>query len=141
MASLEDELNALIAGAETANDEAKTAKKAAVKTRRKSRDLEEKLANLVIDNDLVQTAVSTMTTKLEVDATDEESIKTYFKKIDKDGNGTLEFDELKSALKDAMTITDDEVKALWDSIVDKDTPKIDESVFTKLVKATAKPKD
>jgi len=141
MASLEDELNALIAGAETANDEAKTAKKAAVKTRRKSRDLEEKLANLVIDNDLVQTAVSTMTTKLEVDATDEESIKTYFKKIDKDGNGPLEFDELKSALKDAMTITDDEVKALWDSIVDKDTPKIDESVFTKWVKATAKPKD
>jgi len=110
---LEEELNALMAGASVAADEAKTAQKKAVKTRRKSKDLEETLSSMTEGAKKDAKDVKT----LMKDSTPEE----IFEKIDKNKSGTLDVDEFQSAFKELLDKekTKDEIFEMMKGILEE----------------------
>ena len=152
MPSLEDELNALLAGSANIAEGVSDAKKQAGKVRRKSKDLEATMEELATMGEA--TAESFGSLKSLASGMGYEEV---FKKIDLDGNGTLEPGEILEALneaagedavkKDLLEVkkmvcevkpgmsgkSDEEIKALTDEEL-----SIDLDVFTQLMKAVDK---
>ena len=152
MPSLEDELNALLAGSASLGEGIADAKKVAKQTRRRSKDLEEEIGDLAKMGE--QTAMSFGSLKSLASGMGYEDV---FEKIDLDKNGTLEPNEILAALNDAAGPdvepkslldvkkmvcevkpgmsgkSDEEIKALTDEDL-----AIDLDVFTQLMKAVDK---
>jgi len=134
---LEEELNALMAGAEVTVSGAEKAQKKAVKTRRKSKDLEEMMSSMYSG---VKTEVKSL-------VKEGESAAELFKKIDKDGSGKIDHKEFRDALKDKnVEKTDEEVFDMMKNILkelecdvpeskDDEKCKIDEKQFIKLIES------
>jgi|MDTA01.1.fsa_nt_gb hypothetical protein len=108
MPSLEDELNALLAGSASLGEGIADAKKVAKQTRRRSKDLEEEIGDLAKMGE--QTAMSFGSLKSLASGMGYEDV---FEKIDLDKNGTLEPNEILAALNDAAG-PDVEPKSLLD---------------------------
>jgi len=134
---LEEELEALMAGAEVTVSGAEKAQKKAVKTRRKSKDLEEMMSSMYSG---VKTEVKSL-------VKEGESAAELFKKIDKDGSGKIDHKEFRDALKDKnVEKTDEEVFDMMKNILkelecdvpeskDDEKCKIDEKQFIKLIES------
>jgi len=131
------ELEALMAGAEVTVSGAEKAQKKAVKTRRKSKDLEEMMSSMYSG---VKTEVKSL-------VKEGESAAELFKKIDKDGSGKIDHKEFRDALKDKnVEKTDEEVFDMMKNILkelecdvpeskDDEKCKIDEKQFIKLIES------
>jgi len=134
---LEEELEALMAGAEVTVSGAEKAQKKAVKTRRKSKDLEEMMSSM-------SSGAKTEVKRLVKEG---ESAAELFKKIDKDGSGKIDHKEFRDALKDKnVEKTDEEVFDMMKNILkelecdvpeskDDEKCKIDEKQFIKLIES------
>jgi len=134
---LEEELEALMAGAEVTVSGAEKAQKKAVKTRRKSKDLEEMMSSM-------SSGAKTEVKRLVKEG---ESATELFKKIDKDGSGKIDHKEFRDALKDKnVEKTDEEVFDMMKNILkelecdvpeskDDEKCKIDEKQFIKLIES------
>lgn len=126
-----------MAGAEVTVSGAEKAQKKAVKTRRKSKDLEEMMSSMYSG---VKTEVKSL-------VKEGESAAELFKKIDKDGSGKIDHKEFRDALKDKnVEKTDEEVFDMMKNILkelecdvpeskDDEKCKIDEKQFIKLIES------
>ena len=95
--SLEREMEELLAKATELGGAANQTKQDAVKTRRKSRDLEEQLSDMSVASDKWNN-VSKHTRRTSRDYTGD-ALKDAFSAIDADGSGHIDHSELTAAIK------------------------------------------
>ena len=95
--SLEREMEELLAKATELGGAANQTKQDAVKTRRKSRDLEEQLSDMSVASDKWNN-VSKHTRRTSRDYTGD-ALKDAFSAIDADGSGYIDHSELTAAIK------------------------------------------
>jgi len=128
---LEDELNALLAGAAVTQEGAKDATKEAKKIRRRSKDLEEQL-----DSMGTAEALGNLVDQLGSTET-EDDLKKLFDEIDEDKSGTLEVEELQKVFKDKLKIekTKEEIEQVFAEVkgAGGDLKSVDLAHFRKIV--------